>query len=375
MSHNIFGTRFIAARKPGWHQIGTTLNEEESRGMTFKQALKLAGIDYTFTKVPTFYTDPDGTVVTSSDRYVILRSPTSDDPCWRDVGLVSEHFEVFQNEDLARGMDAIAKQTGWTFETVGALEQGARTFLLLKTGGRTVFGDQWKSNLLLLDGKSGGNALTFKPTEVRVVCANTVARAEAENGISIRISHEPGAMAEFDFWVDILARIQQDEDALFNQLERMGSVKIQDDAAMHIIERALPMPQATDKMQALSAVLQSDKLSTSERVDVQGRLEQASVRNHAARGEVAQRRLATLELYKRFNAGQEQGAISGGIAMPAEALAQLRETPYAALQAVVELIDHAGIANAKVAARSAMFGEGAKVKARAWEAALKLATV
>lgn len=374
MAHNLFGTRFVAAREPGWHKIGTVVSEQDAVGMTFADALRVAGIDYSFTKVPMYWVTPDGETRTSPDRYVVLRSPTTDDPHWRDMGQVSEGFEVFQNADLARGMDVIRKETGWTFETIGALEGGARTFMLLKTGGRTVFGDAWKTHLLLTDGKAGGGALTFKNVTTRVVCANTVAAAEAENGITIRISHEPGAMAQFDFWAGILAKLAMDEEVTFAQMEAMGAVKIADADAMRIIERALPMPDATDRMKTLAAVLESGKLSRTEVLDVKGKLEEASTRNHAARGEVAARRLATLELYRRFNAGQEQGTASGGMAMPKEALKQLRETPYAALQAVVELVDHAGIANASVAARSAMFGEGAKVKSRAWAEALKIAT-
>jgi Domain of unknown function (DUF932) len=374
MAHSLFGTRFVAAREPGWHKIGTVVDEAAARTMTFTQALAVAGIDYTFTKVPMFYTDPDGVTVTSADRYAVLRSPTTDDPQWRDVGMVSEGFEVFQNNDLARGMDVIRKETGWTFETVGALDGGGRTFMLLRCGTRTVFGDQWKDHLLLTDGKAGGGALNFKNCKTRVVCANTVQAAEAENGITIRIPHEPGAMAEFDFWSGILSKLAAESEMTYRQMEAMGSVKIGDEQAMRIVERALPMPGPTDKMQALAAALANGQLSRTEVVDVKTRLEEASTRNHAARGEVAARRLATLELYKRFNAGQEQGIVSGGGAMPAAALAQLKETPYAALQAIVELVDHAGVANAKVAARSSLFGEGAKVKQRAWTAALELAT-
>ena len=69
------------------------------------------------------------------------------------------------------------------------------------------------------------------------------------------------------------------------------------------------------------------------------------------------------------NVGQEQGDL-GGRVVEARTLQTLRETPYAALQAVAELVDHAGRANAQVAAGSPLFGAGAETKQRAWRAAL-----
>ena len=75
-------------------------------------------------------------------------------------------------------------------------------------------------------------------------------------------------------------------------------------------------------------------------------------------------RSGCVTLYKRFNDGEEQGG-----RMSPSALEKLRETPYAALQAVTEAADYGGMNRGSVASAT-LFGARATAKSRAWESAL-----
>jgi hypothetical protein len=106
------------------------------------------------------------------------------------------------------------------------------------------------------------------------------------------------------------------------------------------------------------------------------RASKGAERKDEMRLQIARRRTAALDLYGRFNAGNEQGSLDAVAinAMPKATLEQLQETPYAALQAVTELVDWGGSVSDQVAVTSGLFGLGATSKQAAWKVALEMAT-
>lgn len=369
MSHEIFGKRFTAARnEPAWHSIITPI--PNGREVSVEEALVICGADFTYDTAPVGYTTPDGDFVQSDNRKVILRSPTDDDPIWRELGVVSNDYAFLQNLELARGLDAIAKATGWKFETIGALQKGATIFMSLRTGQRSVFGDLYDMNLIVSDGKAQQRALTIAVSPVRVVCKNTLEASDIEALASIRIAHDEEVGGEYEFWLELIETLERAQDTAFTELEAMASTSIAEEQAMAIIEKAMPMPGKTKRTKQAEQLMKLPTLNDAKRTMILDRAVPGEERMDAARKQVGQRRLGALELYRRFNAGEEQGVMTGSFVPPK----QLAHTPYAVLQAVAELVDWGGIANDSVAAASATFGLGADVKRRAWKAALEVAT-
>ena len=374
MAHEIFGSRFVGYREAAWHKLGTVIPEGQI--ISVADALRTGGIDFTYQDVPVGYTTPAGEFVQSSTRKIILRSPTSDDPIWRDVGVVSDEYGYLQNQELAAGLDAIAQATGWTFETVGALEQGRTVFLTLRVGSQSVFGDDHDIFLVVSDGKGTGRALTITVTRVRVVCKNTLIYSDGNAIANVRIAHDQAVRGEYDFWLNLIEQIEMQNRAAGDQLVAMASVKVSDKRAQQIIDAAFPLPGKTKRAEEGDALLSLPNLTDVQRLAIEARSLRGEDRKDEARRIAINKRLAAWTLYERFNAGQEQGSNGdqGGAVVPAAVLATLRETPYAALQAVVEVVDWAGIAKAETAAQSAIFGVGADAKKRAWKEALAVAS-
>lgn len=367
MSHALFGRRFVGMRTPAWHQLGTVIPAGTAIGV--EEALRLGGLDFTYAMLPIGYATPDGAFVQSGEKQVILRSPTPDDPQWRELGVVGPDYAFLQNEELARGLDAIAQATGWRFETLGALNLGGTVFLTLKTGQHSIFGDAYETYLIVSDGKAQQRALSITVSPVRVVCANTLIGADAAAITSVRIAHDQAVAGEYRFWLGLIEQLERAQDAAYGDLEAMAQVKITEDIAQRIINAALPLPATTAKMAQGEGLLRLSSLTETQRALILARAGASEQRHEEARRQQQRRRSSAMALYRRFNAGQEQGAL-GGRVVEARTLQTLRETPYAALQAVAELVDHAGRANAQVAAGSALFGAGAETKQRAWRAAL-----
>lgn len=361
MADAIFGERFVGMRKPAWHTLGHVLQEQ----VTAEEALTIGGITYQYVSSPIGYTLPDGTFVQTEDRVVVLREPTHDDPEWRRLGIVSNKYSFLQNEELAKGLDAIAAQTGWKFETVGALHNGATIFLTLDAGSRSVKGDEYRQFFIVSDGKASGRTLQISVAPVRVVCANTLMAAESSASMSVKIPHSSNVSDSYAFWTQIVAGLEKSRQHTFDALDRMASVRITNLQAKSIIEAAYPLPVKNAKARIAEQLKSESGMDSEVRDAALDRLAIGETSYEYWRTYAIKRREAAFTLYERFNAGNEQGG-----ALSATVLDQVAETPYAALQAVTELADWSGAGKGASIAASALFGDRGKVKARAWDAAL-----
>lgn len=361
MSDMIFGQRFVGMREPAWHGLGTVLTDQ----VTAQEAIKIGGIDFEYKSAPIGYDLPDGTFVSDGDRVAILRSPVKDDNVWRRLGFASANYTYLQNAELAEGLDAIAEKTGWKFETVGALGHGQTVFMTLSAGKRSVFGDEYDQFFIVSDGKVAGRALGITVAPVRVVCANTLAMAEQSATNHIRLPHNKSVASDFAFWLNLIGGLEKDRERAFKSLEMMAKRRIEDVDAKAIIAAAFPMPNRNQKARQSDALKDSVGLSDEVLASSLEALKTGDQSFEYWTRHAEKRRDAAFTLYERFNDGDEQGG-----KLPKRVLTKVQATPYAALQAVTELVDWSGRGKDEVIAASAIFGDGRKVKARAWSAAL-----
>lgn len=378
-AHAIFGSRFAGVRTPAWHGLGTTVTEEElvaiGGSIKMTELFEKAGLTYKFVSVPVGYTLPDQTFVTDDNRIAILREPTADDPNWASMGIVSADYTYLQNMQIAEGLDKLAKATGWTAETAGGLYRGGTIFATLYCGEKSVFGDKIKLYLLASDGKATGRNLRIDVSPVRAVCENTVRMAEEQAVTTINIKHNQAVGANFDFWLDFVGQLQKAQDLSIEKLKALASVKISDEDAKHIIEKAYPMPKKNPRAKMYDAVQTLEGLADMARNDALVKVEPGKI-HHDFWVEVTNlRRDGAFQLYEAFNKGDEQGSQVTGLRMSKKTLTQVSNTPYAAYQAVTELANWGGTQNAKVAGSSVLFGERGQVIERAYKAAKELAGV
>lgn len=372
MAPNIYGKRFVAARnEPAWHAIITPLPTD--RVLTAEEAVTLGHIDFRYAMAPAGFLLPDGQFVTVDHKQAVLREPTADSPEWDLLGYVSEGYRFMQNVDLARGLDAIAKETGWAFDTAGALGKGETVFMTLRTGRTSIFGDDLDTYLIVSDGKAAQRALQIAVARVRVVCQNTLMMSDTASSIKITIPHDRQVETEYGFWLGLIGQLQTAQDAADKQLEAMASVKITDKQAKAIIASAYPQKGKGQRAEQADRLAKLPGLSPDQAAAAQKIVARSREHHDFWQAKTEERRGAAFELYQRLNVGEEEGA-RGGRVVTAETLDAIRNTPYAVLQAVTELVDWGGPQAAHVAASNALFGDGAEIKGRAWGAALKVAS-
>jgi phage/plasmid-like protein (TIGR03299 family) len=305
-----------------WHQLGTKLDKPP----TAKEAIQAAGLNYQVDLVR---------IATLVGQPVDQRRATVRDDTKEVLGIVGNSYIPVQNHQAFGFLDAVVAEGNLRYHTAGALGRGERIWLLaelpnqirIKQSDETV--DKF---LLLTNSHDGSSALRVYFTPIRVVCQNTLNLAESKSkGQGVSIRHQGNLHAKIKEAQRVLGlayRFYDDAEAKINFLANHYPTKAQ---AENYFKLLYPNPGSGD-----------------------------STRTNNIRTEL-------MRLFEQ-GIGHDQQAIRG--------------TTWAAYNAVTEWVDHHRPTRnaipemrANNRLKSAWFGSGAKLKARAWETALELATI
>lgn len=215
MAHNLFSKdNMIAVGQTPWHGLGTTLSEPPDSA---REALQLAGLNWTVTKQQMFLADgrlvkqtDEATKVKEGNHGAIVRDDTGD-----VLGVVGPDYRPFQNTQMSDLFEPLVRDKTLTIETCGSLFNGRRVWMLGKFGQDTVIdtNDTVAKYMLLAHGHDGSFAVRFGFTPIRVVCHNTLSAA-TNGGESklIRCLHTSGLQKNLE---TLRSAMQQGEE-VFN---------------------------------------------------------------------------------------------------------------------------------------------------------------
>lgn len=351
MSHELLGEMFYGHENPGWHALGKVSDEI----MTPLEALEWTGQDFEIEKHP-LLVDLGG-VLTTFGKYAIVRSPVAADPTYRVIGEAGENYAVLQNRDVCRLVTPLTEV--WPLETMGSIEQGQTFFLTLKAGAFDVKGEEIQNYFGVLDCRDGASALDVLMTPVRMVCKNTCVMGKAAAIATGAIRHMGDVEAEFEWRVKLLQSMQKVQDQTRESFLALADAALTDVQAAEIIAKAYPLPRRPRRLEWAA------NLSDEERANLGGLLENVASAQRIYEvdcARIVERRTLADELFQTFNGSFPQ--TSG--------------TAWAAYNAVVEAEDYrapAGKETQEAAILSALVGDRAAAKARAYAAALEYAIV
>jgi phage/plasmid-like protein (TIGR03299 family) len=189
MAHEIDLTTGRAAvfvtREPAWHKLGTVVTEAQ----TAEKALQLAGQNWAVVQKAIFWKDWQGRECVIDTHKANVRGDTN-----AVLGIVGEGYVPFQNKEAFSFFDSVVGEGQAVYESAGALFEGRKVWIqarlpkMLRAAGDDVVNPY----ILLSNSHDGTQALRMYPTAVRVVCSNTLNRADrarkgvAAQGIAIR---------------------------------------------------------------------------------------------------------------------------------------------------------------------------------------------
>jgi phage/plasmid-like protein (TIGR03299 family) len=303
-----------------WHRLGTKCDSLKS----VDAALKAAHLDWKVKAVQLGYQIAGEKI--EVPRKVLVRA---DKPKhW--LSTVGMDYTVIQNEDAFAILEPACKEFGITIETAGALgARGDRLWMLAKLPDATfqpVHGDRVDGYFLVVTGHNGWTALTARPTPVRVVCANTLAVAVANNKAVETLRHTESGAARLDEVAELVTKL-------------VATLKETNESFTRLAERKLTPTELRAYVDRVLGIDDNEKG------------------------------------YVKVN---RRDAILG-LAANGKGVEFAPSSAWTAFNAVTEYIDHVQPAQMKVASRiksantSALFGTNAKLKTRALDLARQLA--
>lgn len=311
-------TFHVAREGAPWHQLGIPVDD----ALTAAEAIRMIDADFDVIGLPLFaHGGPAGPIACPSH----VLNVRGDD--FRPLGVVSPNYKVIQNRSAFAFLDEVAAEGEIRYHTAGLLGDGERIWLLgkLKNDIRVRNTDDIVHPFLLLfNSHDGSSALRCLWCSIRVVCANTVSaalRAGEGTGITIRHTGEIGA-------------------------------KI-DEA-----RRTLGLATKYFKAFGEGADLLAGHTPTKAQLDAYFR----TLYPDPEKGDPAKAKATRMTLWGLFEQGMGQD-------MPG-----IKGTSWAALQSVTEMVDHHTGNDMRRRLESSWWGEGQKVKIRAFDEAIKMAT-
>ena len=214
MAHEITQTDGLVLHKhKAWHGLGVVVEDAP----TPREALSLANLDWGVIQYPMVIKLEDGTEVEVPNRVANYRADNNE-----FLGIVRESYQVISNAEVADFAEVLAGEKVVKIETAGSIRGGQRVWFLLKGKEFEVAnGDGMFEYLLLSNGHDGGSPFRATPTDIRVVCSNTlhsvIPRVETgqlgESAITLRHT------------VNLMDRVAEAKDALKNYQKTQEAAK------------------------------------------------------------------------------------------------------------------------------------------------------
>lgn len=315
-------TMFYTGETP-WHGLGKKLE----KAATAAEALEAAGLNWKVTKEPIFL--KDGTQI--ARQYATVRSDTK-----QALGVVGEVYRALQNKEALSLLDAVVGRKEAIYHTAGALGLGERVWLLAKLPGQIrVVGDDVADKFLLLTNTHDGTTtadIMFTP--IRVVCQNTLNLALSDATRKQKVRHTSKMGLKVGDIRQGLGIINERFDLFESQAKALAGVNFKK-ADLESYYKAIGLIPATDA--------EKENMSTRAKNIVE-------------------------EVSRLFEHGK-------GNDLPG-----VKGTAWAAFNGVAEYVDYfrstkgGDDAQGKLQARaeSLLYGSGALLKQKAWDAAVDL---
>lgn len=319
---HLINTMAYVGEKP-WHGLGNPL----APNLPIDMWAERAGMNWTIESSEVRFVDAGnrnlGSIHAFPEQRVLYRSDTK-----APLSIVSSRYNVVQPREILEFYRDLTEVGGVELETAGVLKAGRKFWALARTGqSGTLRGkDQVNGYLLLATACDGTLATTAQFTSVRVVCNNTLAIALGDSTSAVKVPHR----SQFDAQAvkRQLGIAVSSWDAFMARTKALAERKVTDSAAEAFFRRVLTYPttSADDR----------DTLAVNERAIK-----------------------AVGQLYGGRGRGADLPSASG--------------TAWGLVNSITEYVDHHRRARSDDHRRdAAWFGQGATIKQKAWEEALKL---
>lgn len=232
MSHKLSIVRGIAEMFSGrgikpWHGLGQIV-----KGLlTSREAIKAAHLDWQVEARPLYF---ESEQLTRADKHLPKWLPINRRALVRDdtedlLAVVSDDYEIFQNTEAFRFMDALIADGQAKYDTAGALHGGKWVWLLIKLNPEDFKkrpNDKVDHYCLLSNNFGQHEVITIRQCLMRVVCWNTWTAALNERQAVFRIPHRGNIQSQVDTAREALGLVTKEMRALEKVLDEIRGIKM-----------------------------------------------------------------------------------------------------------------------------------------------------
>lgn len=306
-----------------WHGLGSRLAPNQP----LEAWATAAGMDWNIESADVRFVagnDGLGSIHAYPEQRVLYRSDTK-----APLSVVSSRYQVVQPREILEFYRDLTEVGGYQLETAGVLKDGKKLWALARTGqSATLKGrDEVNGYLLLATACDGTLATTAQFTSVRVVCNNTLQIALGDSAGAIKVPHR----SQFDAQAvkRQLGIATSHWDEFMYRMKALAERKVKPETAHEYFRRVLAYPVRTPA-------------------------------DHSAAPPTNDRAIkAVSALFSGRGKGSDMLSASG--------------TAWGLVNAVTEFVDHERRARSEDHRRdTAWFGQGANLKQKAWDEALRL---
>ena len=244
--HNLeqFGdtTAFVSYREPGWHNLGTVVDDK----LTAEEAIKSAELDWTVELHPLqspVITDKGVEVVNVPDKFAVVRKhPLKDN---RDaLGVVGNRYTPIQNREVFKFLDNLT-DGGATYETAGSMDGGRKVFMTMKMPSSILIDGKDRSDMYLFATTShdGSFSLNVSLTAVRVVCYNTWRMARRASDFKHTIRHTANSNKSIVKAREVMSMTFEYAGWLQEKAEKLADIPVFAHDAIDFVDELFPYPK------------------------------------------------------------------------------------------------------------------------------------
>lgn len=217
----------FSSRVVPWHGLGVVVND----ALSSKEAIEKAGLNWDV--YPEEVYTKNGVKIPGA--YANVRSSDGN-----ALGIVGERYQIVQNSEAFSFTDALLGE-GVKYETAGALKDGRIIWLLAKMPDKyKILGDEIESFLNFTNSFDGSGSIKVYLTNVRVVCANTLALSLRSAKRVWSAKHTGNITSKLDQARETLSLAHSYMDALNDQFEDLYKVKLDKDKVISLVDTLIP---------------------------------------------------------------------------------------------------------------------------------------
>lgn len=245
--------------KPAWHGLGRTIPADQARQMSIGDFIQAAELNWSVVKVPLMVPDAesvpndDGTALAipggARGKRVASHFGVYRDSDWQQLGVVGRQYVPLQNEQAFHWFQPWLDAGQATMETAGSLYGGSVVWCMAKLSqddDEIVPGDTLRRYILLSTSHDGSQATYAGFTDIRTVCANTLAMAQKSEASKIlRTKHTKSQLASLELIRKTMDLANQEFVATADQFRKMARCAICRDDLVKYVKVVLEVDEGT----------------------------------------------------------------------------------------------------------------------------------